>query len=349
MHILNIKKAITLAVLITALLLAGACSGSSGDPIDPGPTGGGTSSYGTVSGILVDREGYPLGGFDTTITVKNMEGISVAPKFNPPASGAGAGMFNIQNLPTGQVLKFEAEHINQSIGRYIGYEQDLFFSSPGTIDLAEVMLDNPWLDLGWASYKQHDFHQALIYFNRALGSRKISGNGTDFTLSSSAYAGLAWVHAKRGKDNMATNPMFPGFEWDQALSEFDFALSNFNDADAWVGKGGLLLSMLADVSSDPAQIGPWLPVYGMVKPFFSEIYDCLQKAKNTAPDYLCEHDLIAYDDLDTVQLLLAWLMSGNVTLNDVENLSESNEINEGSMQLLSIMPDLLLYEPYPQK
>ena len=348
MHNLKINKTIALAVLITALLWAG-CSGSSDTPIDPGPTGSGNGSSGTVTGTLVDREGYPLGGFDTTIEVKNAEGISVAPKFNPAASGPEAGQFFIQNLPVGQVLYFVAEHKNQFIGRFIGYEQELFFNAADTISLGEVMLDNPWLDLGWDSYKQKDYHQALIYFNRALASRKLSGNGPEFTLSSSASNGIAWVHAKRGKDNMASNPMFPGFEWDQAIAEFDFALANFNDADAWVGKGGLLLSLLADVNADPAQIGPLLPIYGLVHTHFSEIYTDMAKALTAAPDYFCEHDLIAADDLRSIQLLLTWLMTENVTLNDIEIQADSDYLNEGSMQLLAIMPELLLYNPYPQK
>jgi tetratricopeptide (TPR) repeat protein len=347
MHNLKINKTIALAVLITALLWAG-CSGSSETPIDPGPTGSGNGSQGTATGILVDMEGYPLGGFDTFIEVKNADGISVTPKFNPPASGPEAGQFTIQNLPVGQTLYFIAEHRDQFSGRFIGYEQELFFSTAETISLGEVMLDNPWLDLGWDSYKQKDYQQALIYFNRALGSRKISGN-PEFTLSSSAYTGIAWVHAKRGKDNMAINPMFPGFEWDQALSEFDFALANFKDADAWAGKGGLLLSLLADVNADPAQIGPLLPVYGLIHPHFSEIYTCLEQALVAAPDYFCEHDLIAASDLQAIQLLLTWLISENVTLNDVEIMADADLLNEGSMQLLAIMPELLLYNPYPQK
>ncbi len=71
MHILNIKKAITLAVLITALLLAGACSGSTSDPID-GPIGGGNGSYGIVSGTLVALAiaSIPIDTNRSTINIK---------------------------------------------------------------------------------------------------------------------------------------------------------------------------------------------------------------------------------------------------------------------------------------
>jgi tetratricopeptide (TPR) repeat protein len=352
MYKLNIIRFIILALLATAWLWTGACSGSSADnPGTPGPGGNVTETMGTLKGTLIDREGYPLGGFDTQVWVTNAEGISVAPTINPPGSGPEAGQFIIQNLPVGQLLYFEAEHVDQSIGRNLGYKQDIFFNGPGTLDLGKVMLDNPWLKLGWDSYKQKDYTQALIYFQRSINSRKLSAAGfEDFTLSSSAYNGLAWVHAKRGKDNQGSgNPMFPGFEWDQALAEWGFAISNFNDADAWVGKGGVLFSLLADVHTDPVQVGPFIPMYGLVHPHFTEIYECMQKALLAAPDYFCEHDLIQTNDLKAVQLFLTWVMGGNVTLNDVENFVEDGGFNEGSAQLLAIMPDLLLYDPYPQR
>ncbi len=348
----NTKKYIALAVLLTAWLWLGSCSGSgSGDPFVPDPGGNANNSLGSLQGTLVDREGYPVGGFDTTITVSTEQGIKVAPIFNPPASGPEAGTFLIQNLPIGQKLTFIAEHKNQSVGRFLGFEQEITFSSPGTVNMGNVMLDNPWLELGWDAYKQKDFTQALIYFNRALTSRKLSANGDeDMTKSSSALNGIAWVHAKRGKDNQGSfNPMFPGFEWDQALAEYEDALSNFNDADAWVGWAGTKFTLLGNVYSDPVEIGPWLPMYGLVQSYFPDVYSSLQKALVAAPAYTCEHDLIYTDDLKSTQLFLTWALEGNVPLSEVEFLSDNGHLNEGSMQLLSILPDLITYDPFPQK
>jgi len=349
MYKLNIYKLLALVVLMAAWLWAGACSGSSAVDNTPPPGGNVNGSSGGVTGTIVDKEGYPLGGFDTTIRVYNQAGINVAPTFNPPASGPEAGKFSIQSLPLNQVLTFEAEHLNQSIGRNLGYAQELFFSTPGVIDLGNVKLDNPWLQLGWDSYKQKDFQQALYYFNRSLTSRELSATSDEFTLSSSAYNGMAWVHVKRGKDNHATNPMFPGFEWDEGLGEFDKAVINFKDADAWVGKGGTLMTMVADVNADPVQIGPNLPVYGYVKSLFPDAYTCLEKALAANSNYVCEHDLIRADDIRVAQLFITWLTGGAVTLNEIENFSKSTDINEASMQVLSVLPDLMLYQPYPQR
>jgi tetratricopeptide (TPR) repeat protein len=245
-------------------------------------------------------------------------------------------------------LTFEVEHVNQAAGRNIGYVQEIFFSSPGVINLGFVRLDNPWLQLGWDSYKQKDFHQSLYYFNRALNSRKLSAVTDDFTLSSSAYNGIGWVLVKRGKDNFATNPMFPGFEWDQGIIHLDKALNYQKDADAWVGKGGALMTMVADVYPDPVQLGPILPIYAYVKFHFNEAYECFDHALINEPDYLCEHDLISADDLRVAQLFITWLEGGTVTLSAIEDYTDNGDINEGSMQILSILPDLLLYEPYPQ-
>lgn len=346
---INIYRLLALTVLATAWLWAGACSGSSSDITDiPGPGGNINESLGGVTGTLVDREGNPVGGFNTLIRVTNLSGINVSPDFNPPASGPEAGQFTIQNLPLNQILIFEAEHMDSTVGRNLGYKQEVFFNTPGVINLGFVKLDNPWLQLGWDSYKQKDYHQSIYYFNRSLTSRSLSATG-DFTLSSSAYNGLGWIYAKRGKDNFATNPMFAGFEWDQALIEFSKALSNFNDADAWVGKGGTLLTLIADLNADPVQIGPYLPIYGYVIPHFPKAYQALERALIAEPDYNCGHDLIKADDLRVTQLILIWLNGGTVTLNEVENYTDNGNINLGSMQLLSILPDLLLYEPYPQR
>ncbi len=315
---INTYKLLALAMLTVAWLWAGACSGSGSNVTEiPDPGGNANNNLGGVTGTLVDKEGYPVGGFDTLITVKNLNGISVAPEFSPQDAGPEAGQFTIQNLPLNQILVFEAEHVDTTAGRNLGYKQELFFNAPGTINMGDVMLDNPWLQLGWDSYKQKDYQQSLYYFNRSLQSRELSADN-DFTLSSSAYDGIAWVHAKRGKDNAATNPMFPGFEWDQALIEFNLALDNFNDADAWAGKGGTLLSLIANMNSDPAQIGPLLPIYGYLHPLFPDSYQCLEKALLAAPNYKCEHDLISADDLKATQLVLIWLNGGSVTLNDVE-------------------------------
>jgi hypothetical protein len=332
---INIYRLLALTVLATAWLWAGACSGSSSvDNNIPGPGGNINESLGGVTGTIVDREGNPVGGFNTLIRVTNLNGINVSPDFSPPAAGPEAGQFTIQNLPLNQILVFEAEHMDSTVGRNLGYKQEVFFNSPGVVNLGMVKLDNPWLQLGWDSYKQRDYHQSIYYFNRSLSSRTLSATG-DFTLSSSAYDGLAWIYAKRGRDNFATNPMFAGFEWDQALIEFD--------------KGGTLFTLIANVNSDPVQIGPWLPIYGYLKPLFPEAYQALERALLANPNYNCEHDLIKADDLRVTQLALIWLNGGTVTLNEVENYSDNGKLNEGSMQLLSVLPDLLLYEPYPQR
>ena len=194
--------------------------------------------------------------------------------------------------------------------------------------MGDIVLQNDFLNLGWSAYTSKDYSLALQDFNRALSDRYAQAH---LTYSSSSYTGIGWVYAKRGKDYQdglkyvdpttgayldTINP----FEWDDALHEFDIAVTNASDADAWVGEGGTYLTLLGQSNKDPIVVGPNIPFYAFLHYYFGESQNALTKALAADPNYKSFHDVISSDDLEATIMFLRWIQGQQVTPQDVATL-----------------------------
>ncbi len=342
-------------IIIVILLAAGAfaCGGGS-DPVVNDPGVSGNTGGATLTGRILDREGNPVGKpwVDIKLTVSG--GGDISPALQPQDSGPDAGVFRFIGLPMGIPMTLEIGLFQVSIGRNLGYIHKLTLTTVGTYDLGDIVLENDFLDNGWNSYLAKDYTLALINFNRAFEDRFLQA---DLTYSSSAYTGIGWVYAKRGKD--CTTSLYyvddsgwvdsmNSYEWDQAILNFDHATANLNDVDAWVGMGGTYLTLLGQSNKDPVLVGPWIPYYGFISYYFDDAQSALEKALILDPDYKCSHDKICANDLRATILFLKWMQGQQVTVDDVNALSTSPDLNQGSLQLLEIMPDIINYNPFPQ-
>ena len=346
---------ITLTILLAAVALA--CGGGGKDPVNnPGPTNQGNGGGATLTGRILDREGDPSGKpwVDITLTVQG--GGNITPAQQPADSGPDAGVFKFIGLPVGVPLTLEIGLFQVSIGRNLGYIHQLTLTSAGSFDLGDITLENDFLDNGWSYYVSKDYSTALLNFQRAFEDRFIQA---DLTHSSSAYTGIGWVYAKRGKD--AENGLYyvdpdtgewldfiNSYEWDQALLNFDRAISNQDDADAWVGMGGTYLTLVGQASKDPVLIGTEIPWYTFLNFYFDEAENALNRGLQADPNYNSFHDEISASDIEATLLFLRWMQGKAVTAEDIAIVEAMPDLNQGSLQLLDIMPDLLTYNPYPQ-
>lgn len=346
------------AILILTLLLAAgafACGGGGGDPVDdPINLGSNNGSGATLTGKVLDREGTPQGAPYTSVKLSLIDGSQVSPAQQPNATGTDAGMFKFLGLPIGVPLVLEIDLFQISIGRNLGYIQQVTLTSGGTFDLGDIVLENDFLDNGWSAYITKDYSLAIMNFQRAFEDRFIQA---DLSYSSSAYTGLGWVYAKRGKDNHTGISCFVSgiwadsmnsYEWDQALLNFDRAIANPNDSDAYVGMAGTYLTLLGQSNKNPVLIGPWIPFYGFISWYFEDAQEALDRVLLIDPDYNCHHDDITANDLRVTNLFLQWAQGEEVSLEQVSNMAALSDINQGSKQLLSVLPDLITYNPYPQ-
>ncbi len=370
MHIRHIASLI-LILLLTAGALA--CGGGGSDPVsnDPGPgTQGNDPGGASLTGRVLDREGTPQGAPFTTVNLSLLSGGQVAPALIPEAEGANAGEFQFLGLPVGIPLILEIELFQISLGRNLGYIQQVTLTSGGAYDLGDIVLENDFLDNGWSAYATRDYSLAIMNFKRAFNDRFIQA---DLSYSSSAYTGLGWVYAKRGKDNHTGLIWVDGttgewldsmnsYEWDEALINFDRASTNHNDSDCYVGMAGTLLTMLGDFNQDPQLLGPLgagspdfadvgygTPFYYFQNWNFDDAQEALNQALSVDPDYKCSHDKITADDLRATLIFLRWMQGQQVTVEEVNDLATSPDLNQGSLQLLSAMPDLITYNPFPQR
>lgn len=345
----------TIAILIILLAAgASACGGGGSDPVVNDPAGQGPTDGTSLQGRILDREGNPVGTPWASVQLTDVGGGNIAPSLQPVDSGPSAGMFRFSNLPMGVPLTLEVGLYQLSTARNLGYIHTVTLTSAGTFDLGDIVLENDFLDNGWNAYISKDYTLAIQNFQRAFYDRFIQA---DLTYSSSAYTGLGWIFAKRGKDTQSGIFLFQdgswvdtinSYEWDQAIINFNSATNNLQDADAWVGMGGCYLTMLGDANKDPVLLGPWLPFYGVLTYYFNDAETAIEKALAAAPDYNCSHDEITSDDLKATLLFLDWIQGGGVTETEVEMLKQTGQLNDGSMQLLEIFPDLINYNPYPQ-
>jgi hypothetical protein len=344
-------------MILTVLLAAGAlaCGGGGSDPV-LNPTPQDSTGGATLTGRILDREGDPVGKPWADIVLMTSDGGEITPSMQPQETGPEAGMFSFVGLPMGVPLTLEVSLMQPALGRNLGYIHTMTFNSAGTFDLGDIVLENDFIDNGWNSYIAKDYSLAVLNFNRAFNDRFLQ---SDLTYSSSAYTGLGWTYAKRGKDATTglyyTDPdtgewldYINSYEWDQALLEFDRAIANFNDADAYVGMAGTYITLIGQSSKDPVLIGPEIPFYAFIDFYFDEAEEALEKAMIAAPNYNCSHDKITADDLRATLMFLRWIQGETVTVSEVGALAASPNLNQGSMQLLEVLPDLIEYNPYPQ-
>jgi hypothetical protein len=347
---------LTLMTLITLLAVIGlACGGGGSDPVNPTPQDNGGGGV-KLTGRILDREGTPAGTPYATVKLTVAGGGDIAPSLQPANSGPTAGVFEFVGLPTGVPLTLEIDLFQVAIGRNLGWIQQVNLSGSGTFDLGDITLENEFLDNGWNLYTSKDYTFAIINFKRAITERYIQA---DLTASSSAYTGLGWTYAKRGKDNQTGLywvdnlgnwlDTINSYEWDQAILNFDRAIANQNDADAWAGMGGTYLTLLGQASKDPIVVGTGTPIYGFVHFYFDEAQNALNRALQADPNLNLHHDQVTADDLQATLIFLRWIGSQPVTLEEVTSLAATGDLNQGSQQLLAVMPDLIQYNPYPQK
>ncbi len=352
---MNIRHTAILILTILLVASAPACGGGS-DPVVNPPGGQGNTSGATLTGRILDREGHPAGQPWVDITLTVAGGGEISPAQQPAGEGPDAGVFQFIGLPTGIKMVLNIGLFQVSLGRNLGYIHELTLTSSGTYDLGDIVLENDYLDNGWASYVTKDYSLALLNFNRAFEDRFIQA---DLSYSSSAYTGIGWVYAKRGKDNTTglyyIDPdtgewldSMNSYEWDQALLNFDRAIANTNDSDAWVGMGGTYLTLVGQSSKDPVLIGPEIPFYAFISFYFDDAQKALDKALLVDPGYRCAHDKITADDVKATLLFLRWIQGQQVTVQEVSDLAKSPNLNQGSMQLLTVLPDLINYQPFPQ-
>jgi tetratricopeptide (TPR) repeat protein len=346
-----------ISILILMLLLAAgatACGGGS-DPVNNDPGGQSNGGGASLIGRILDREGTPVGIPWTELILTVVGGSEISPAQQPPNSGPEAGQFQFLGLPTGIPMVLEIGMVQPALGRNLGWIQQITLTSGGTFDLGDIVLENDFLDNGWSAYVSKEYSLALLNFNRAVNDRYIQSN---LSYSSSAYTGIGWVYAKRGKDNTtglyytddtgAWLDTINSYEWDQALSNFDTAIANPNDSDAWVGMGGTYLTLVGRSNKNPVLVGPEIPFYTFLEFYFDDAEEALERALLVDPNYTCSHDKISTDDIQATLLFLRWVQGHPVTIDEVNALNQSGDLNQGSLQLLSVMPDLINYNPYPQ-
>ncbi|MFH1675628.1 MAG: hypothetical protein ABIC40_01300 [bacterium] len=356
---MHIRHLIILTLTVLLAFMALACGGGNGDPVNNNNNQNPQNTSGaTITGRVLDRERTPQGAPFVTVKLKLASGAMVSPAFQPASTGPQAGLFTYLGAPVGTPLILEIDLFQVSIGRNLGWIQNINLTSPGTYDLGDIILENDFLDNGWNAYVAKDYTLAVIQFKRAFEDRWIQSN---LTYSSSAYNGLGWTYGKRGKDHMTgfpqSNDMMTPYEWDDALLNFDRATANPKDADAFVGYAGTYITLLGQQIKDPyymvgwdvfGNYGPQLPYYAFLNMYFDEAAEKIDKALMAAPDYNCFHDSITANDLKATKLFLE-LMKGNaINPIEVDTLKKADDINQGTKQLLAIMPDLISYNPFPQ-
>ncbi|HYE76572.1 MAG TPA: carboxypeptidase-like regulatory domain-containing protein, partial [bacterium] len=315
------------------------------------PPGGGQQigTAGTISGRVFTPEGRPLGGPFVEVTVRDAAGTILSPTINPSATGSDAGRFSIPGLPLGQPLTVSIDYESEARGDFLGADRVVTLTAAGGVDLGAIELTNEYLDLGWAAYRAKQFNLALSRFETSRRARRVQADDTD--KSSSYLVGIGWTKVKRGRDTltMCSQTAEQGFEWDEALRQFQQAAdTDAFDADARVGAAAALLALSAKSAVlDPVQFNLTQFFYGLQNPYFDEAERQLNEALLISPDFKSDHDEIVASDLEVTRLFTQFMQGKEVTMEQIDALSERDDLNQGSLETLQALSDLIQYKRSP--
>lgn len=340
-----------LSWLIPAVALLLASCGGGGSSATPTPPGGGGQQIGTggtLTGRVFVPEGQPIGGPFVTVTVKDGAGTTLSPTINPNGTGPDIGRFTVAGLPLGTDITVSIDYRSDGRGDNLGADNVVRLTSTGTLDLGVITLNNQFLELGWNAYKAKNFNLALSRFNTSKTAR----SATATTRSSSYLVGQGWVHVKRGRDTlrMCSFTDNQGFEWDLGLNEFlQAANTDLSDADARVGAAAAYASLNAKSKLlDPVQFNLQQFFYGFLNPYYDEAEEQLNQALLIAPEFESDHDEINARDLEVARLFYRFMQGKAVSLEEIEDLADDQTLNQGSLETLQALSDMVKYKLAPQ-
>ena len=261
--------------------------------------GGGGAKKGRIIGNTVDNFGAAVGGDVITIVLTGLTDI-----YHP----ANDGTFDLSVAEGTYTIEFLWFDEDQGIEIY--YQATVNIIAGETINMGAVPLANSELSAGWASYRGSLYNEAITHFNNYLTDVR---NGHANGGSNSAFSGLGWSYARM------MNPT-------EAFNNFNTVVqaSNGSNADAYVGLGGLFLS----VGFDGA-----VYTYGESDVYFTS-------AINFAGNYTSAptHDNITETDLHAARALARFLngdiagaqadiTTANATLDDEGNFASHDTVN----------------------
>ncbi|MEO7993703.1 MAG: carboxypeptidase-like regulatory domain-containing protein [bacterium] len=339
------------AVLLASALVLASCGGGGGStPNQPNPPGGGQQigSGGTITGRVVSPEGPALGGPFVQVIVRNSSNVVISPTINPQQFGPDAGRFTVAGMPLGTDLTVSIDYVSEGKGDFLGADQTVRLSGGGSLDLGNITLTNEYMELGWSAYKAKNFPLAISRFDTSKTARRLSAN----TESSSYWNAFGWVYVKRGRDSlpMCSVVNAQGFEWDEALTLFNQAsATDSSDADSRVGAAAAYLALNAKTELlDPAQFNLKQFFYRLRNPFFDEAETKLNEALAIAPNYSSDHEEVIAGDLEVARLFTQFMQGKSVTLQQIDEMNQREDLNQGSLETLQALADLVAYKTAPQ-
>lgn len=326
------------------------CGGGSSSTATPPPGGNQQiGSGGTLTGQVFIPEGQPVGGPFVQVVVRDSGGTTISPTINPPESGPTTGRFTVSGLPLGVDLVVSVDYRSEGRGINLGYDQVVRLASTGALDLGALTLTNEYMELGWSAYKAKQFNLALSRFETSKIARRVQA---DTNRSSSYLTGTGWVKVKRGRNSlvMCSGANNQGFEWDSSLSDFlQAANTNAYDADARVGAAAAYLALNAKSQLlDPVQFNLRQFFYGLLNPYFDEAETQLNEALLIAPDFKSDHDQIVASDLEVARMFTRFMQGKPVTQEQIKELADRPDVNQGSLETLQALADLVKYKTAPQ-
>ncbi|MCG3151093.1 MAG: hypothetical protein GEEBNDBF_00362 [bacterium] len=335
---------------VLAIFLTSCGGGGSSTPNTPGPGGGqqiGTG--GTITGRVFVPEGQPIGGPFVTVTVKDSAGTTLSPTINPNGTGPDVGRFTVAGLPLGTDITVSIDYRSDGRGDNLGADKVVRLASTGALDLGVITLSNEYIELGWNAYRAKNFNLALSRFDTARTARRVAA---ETNKSSSYLVGKGWTRVKRGRDTlvMCSFSNNQGFEWEIALNDFlDAANTDQFDADARVGAAAAYAALNSKSKLlDPVQFNLQQFFYGFINPYHDEAEAKINEALLIAPDFKSDHDEIVASDLEVARLFHRFMQGKPVSESELESLADRTDLNQGSMETLQALSDLVRYKLAPQ-